>query len=78
MNKKILIAVLGAVVIIGAALGGLFLSTSQVAELAVVYPFDGSLFPRDIASPTLVWEDESGAVEWRIVRTKAERSNGVS
>ena len=34
-------------------------------ELTIVYPFDETLFPRDIASPTIRWEDtKSGVHNW--------------
>ena len=41
-------------------------SLSLVKELNVVYPFDGTLFPYDIAAPTIVWDDLSEAETWNI------------
>ncbi len=38
----------------------------SVKELSVTYPFDGTLFPPDIAPPTVIWDDESSADTWTI------------
>jgi tetratricopeptide (TPR) repeat protein len=35
--------------------------------LSITYPFDGALFPPEIVSPTIWWEDgDSGANEWHV------------
>ncbi|MFC1661400.1 tetratricopeptide repeat protein [Gemmatimonadota bacterium] len=40
---------------------------SDPGELAIVYPFDGSLFPPEIIAPTIWWQDEdSDADQWRV------------
>ena len=33
-------------------------------ELSIIYPFDGSLFPPEISSPTFRWDDKTGANRW--------------
>jgi len=39
-------------------------------KLSIVYPFDGSEFPPEIAAPTVWWEDSSsGADAWRVALT---------
>lgn len=40
---------------------------SSVKDLTVVYPFDGTLFPPEIAPPTMKWDDSAaGAVAWTV------------
>jgi len=41
-----------------------FLPDSFLKELSIIYPFDGSLFPPEIASPTFRWNDKTGANSW--------------
>jgi len=39
----------------------------QVSQIAIDYPADGSIFPPDMAAPTLLWRDaEVSATSWRI------------
>ncbi|MCP4726642.1 MAG: hypothetical protein GY863_16475, partial [bacterium] len=41
---------------------------SKTGELSIKYPFDGSVFPREIISPEIMWEDkDSDADSWRII-----------
>ena len=54
------------------------LSRSGVEELNVVYPFDGTLFPCDIAAPTLVWEDMSGAESWNVTLGFQDKGEQIS
>jgi len=68
MSKKVLniAGVVIAVVLVICTLY-VFLPSRSVGELSVVYPFDGTIFPPEIASPTIHWEDgESGAVTWTV------------
>ncbi|MCP4727987.1 MAG: hypothetical protein GY863_23305, partial [bacterium] len=40
----------------------------NAGELSIKYPFDGSVFPREIISPEILWEDGgSDADSWRII-----------
>lgn len=32
--------------------------------LEIVYPFEGSMFPPEIAPPTIIWKDKSGKAKW--------------
>ncbi len=41
------------------------ISTSP-PELAITYPFEGSLFPPEIVAPTFLWKDNSGADRWSL------------
>ena len=44
-----------------------FLPNFSEKELSIAYPFDGALFPPEIAQPTFRWSDKiSGADSWRI------------
>ena len=44
-----------------------FLPKYFIKELSITYPFDGSLFPREIISPTFRWDDKNSGVDyWRI------------
>ncbi len=63
--RKSIIGILTAVVLVGGILGAVVFRQGGGA-LTVTYPFDGTLFPRDIASPTIVWADSSDADIWRV------------
>lgn len=44
-----------------------------LANINIIYPFDSSLFPADIASPSVIWEDSSKEAEkWIIVFYKSK------
>ena len=46
--------------------------------IAIDYPLDGSLFPRDIAAPTFIWRDETQeATTWRIGVAFADGSKRI-
>ncbi len=51
-----------------------FLPDSFLKELSIIYPFDDSLFPPEIASPTFRWDDKSGANSW-ILRFEFQEPN---
>ncbi len=51
-----------------------FLPDSFLKELSIIYPFDGSLFPPEIASPTFRWDDKTGANSW-ILRFEFQDTN---
>jgi len=51
-----------------------FLPETFVKELSIIYPFDGSLFPPEIASPTFRWDDKTGANSW-ILRFEFQDAN---
>ena len=51
-----------------------FLPDSFVKELSIIYPFNGSLFPPEIASPTFRWDDKTDANSW-IVRFEFQDKN---
>ena len=51
-----------------------FLPDSFLKELSIIYPFDGSLFPPEIASPTFRWDDKTGANSW-ILRFEFKDTN---
>lgn len=36
----------------------------SVQELSIIYPYDNTLFPPDIASPTFKWDDKTSAGNW--------------
>ena len=41
--------------------------TPQFAQLKILYPLEGALFPRDIVAPRVRWEDPAAdACAWRI------------
>ncbi|MFC1512143.1 tetratricopeptide repeat protein [Candidatus Latescibacterota bacterium] len=45
-----------------------FMPGFSVQELSVTYPFDGTLFPPEIAPPTVIWDDTaSGASIWNVL-----------
>jgi tetratricopeptide (TPR) repeat protein len=41
------------------------------AALTVDYPLDGSVFPPDFASPTILWHDDAPAERWRVTLAPA-------
>ncbi len=45
---------------------------AQYSELAIDYPLDGTLFPPDIASPTLRWEDSQDETDAWVVTFEFE------
>ncbi len=51
-----------------------FLPDSFLKELSIIYPFDGSFFPPEIASPTFRWDDKTGANSW-ILRFEFQDTN---
>ncbi|MCK4965741.1 hypothetical protein KAS50_01850, partial [bacterium] len=47
--------------------GGIFypyLPGFFISELSIIYPFDGTLFPPEIASPVFRWDDKTDADSW--------------
>ncbi len=57
-----------AAIVIAAGALVVFMPDTTVRDLTVVYPFDGTLFPPEIASPRIWWDDTaSGASSWEIV-----------
>ena len=44
----------------------IFLFSRSVKELTITYPHDETLFPLDIAQPTVLWNDETDADKWTI------------
>jgi len=63
------LSIIGVVILLIAAAGLLVLvgPGSTPADLTVVYPFDGAVFPPDMAAPTMKWDDaESGAALWTV------------
>ena len=66
VNKTLIIIV---VVIFVAAVTGVvtLFMPGTVSELLVRYPFDGTMFPPEIAPPTIMWDDTaSGAAMWKL------------
>jgi Tfp pilus assembly protein PilF len=57
-------AVLVVAVLCAAAAAG-----NAPAALEITSPFDGAVFPRDIAAPTFTWKDTSGADAWVVTVT---------
>src|SRR3989339_264288 len=43
-----------------------FLYKAPLKKFTIVYPYDESIFPADIAPPTFWWEDKTGANTWII------------
>lgn len=39
---------------------------SELSDIGIVYPYQGTLFPADIAAPRFSWQDDSGAGNWFI------------
>jgi len=51
----------------------------SINELSIAYPFDGSLFPPEIAPPTFRWDDvNSGADFWRIEIEFADNNTPIT
>lgn len=44
---------------------------SGSSHLSISYPIDGTVFPADISSPIIRWEDPSEARRWRVTITSA-------
>jgi len=66
MKRHILhVAALLAILAVLTALTAVFMPA--VKPLVVLYPFDDSLFPRDMASPTFFWKDDAvGISNWSV------------
>ena len=47
-------------------------------QLAIDYPQDNTLFPPDIAAPTMRWQDHSKSTEWLIIASRAQKHPLVS
>ena len=39
---------------------------SSVKDLSIIYPYDKTIFPPDIASPTFRWDDKTSAARWTV------------
>ncbi len=69
MTMKSLIIIAVAVLIMAGAGFVLFFGAGSTPGegVDIVYPFDGAVFPPEIAPPTVRWEDgESGATSWTV------------
>ncbi|MCP4726372.1 MAG: tetratricopeptide repeat protein [bacterium] len=65
---KLIPAVLSVSIIVLLVFAFQKLFMSKTGELSIKYPFDGSVFPREIISPEILWEDRgSDADSWRII-----------
>ena len=47
-------------------------SASSLPVLTVDYPFDGTVYPRDMVSPTMKWHDEAGTADRWVVDVEFE------
>ncbi|MFC1538369.1 tetratricopeptide repeat protein [Candidatus Latescibacterota bacterium] len=64
-NKKILIIVLSVIAVLYLLLP--VLPKLTITEVSINYPYDGALFPPEIAPPLFKWDDrDSGANLWQI------------
>ncbi len=70
-GRSLLLAIFGALALL--VLGFLYrtalppLLQDDDAQVSIVYPFDGSLFPPEIIAPTVWWDDSSSrANKWRV------------
>lgn len=62
---KIFIIILLVIFFIGALY--VFLPNFSVKDLMVIYPFDGTVFPPEIVSPTIRWDDaKTDATNWSL------------
>ncbi len=66
ITRPAIIGIAAAVVVLAGILFAL-LSAGPKQELTIVYPYDQSLFPPEIAPTTFVWNDHlSGAAKWKV------------
>ena len=73
MSKKNY-AILAIVVVFIIAAGAVYIFSpgTSVKDLTVVYPYDGTMFPPEIAAPRMWWEDSTpGVKEWDILQHKS-------
>ena len=64
-QKKLYIYVIAALVVLAAIF--FIIPSFSGGKLKITYPYEGSMFPPEIAPMTLIWEDpKSGAVDWKI------------
>lgn len=79
-KKLITVSVIGLIIlIIGSFVVSLmlFLYTAPSEEFSIVYPFNESVFPRDIAPPVFWWEDKTGARNWRVEIEFQDKNNPI-
>ena len=66
-KKVITISVIGLIILlIGSILANIlpFLYKASLKELSIIYPYNDSVFPLDIASPVFRWDDKTDADSW--------------
>ncbi|MCK4965858.1 hypothetical protein KAS50_02440, partial [bacterium] len=55
-----------------------FLYKTSLKEFSIIYPYNDSVFPPDIAPPTFIWEDESRANIWKILIEFQDNGNPIT